>query len=91
MSQFPPIAIVGLSALLPGSPDVAEFWRTVVQAKDLITDIPPTHWLLEDYYDPDPQAADRTYGRRGAFLDPVDFDPVAFGLAPNALPATDTT
>ena len=48
------------------------------------------HWLVEDYYDPDPTAPDKTYARRGAFLDPVDFDPLAWGVPPSIVPATDT-
>jgi polyketide-type polyunsaturated fatty acid synthase PfaA len=86
-----PIAVVGLSTLMPGSPDAAGFWRTVVEGRDLIREVPETHWLVEDYYDPDPAAPDKTYARRGSFLDPVDFDPLAFGVPPNALPATDTS
>src|SRR5579859_4648201 len=86
-----PIAVVGVSALLPGSPDVEGFWRAVVSGRDLVTDVPPTHWLVDDYYDPDPKAPDKTYGRRGAFLDPVAFDPMAYGIPPNQLCATDTT
>lgn len=85
------IAIVGLGALMPGSTDVAGFWRTIVEGRDLIRDVPATHWLIDDYYDPDPQAVDKTYARRGAFLDPVDFDPLAFGIPPRSLPATDTS
>ncbi|CAA9229447.1 MAG: omega-3 polyunsaturated fatty acid synthase subunit, PfaA, partial [uncultured Corynebacteriales bacterium] len=86
-----PVAVVGLSALLPGSQDVGGFWRTVLSGRDLVTDVPRTHWLVEDYYDPDPAAPDKTYGRRGAFLGPVDFEPLAYGVPPVALPATDTT
>src|SRR5439155_18291490 len=89
--QQVPISIVGVSAMIPGSTDAEGFWRTVVEGRDMITDVPPTHWLVEDYYDPDPTAPDKTYGRRGAFLDPVNFDPMAYGIPPNQLPATDTT
>ncbi|WP_209639797.1 type I polyketide synthase [Kibdelosporangium banguiense] len=85
-----PIAVVGVGALTPGSTDVEGFWRGVLEGRDLITDVPPTHWLLEDYYDPDPAALDKTYSRRGAFLPQVDFDPVAFGIPPNTVEATDT-
>jgi acyl transferase domain-containing protein/NADP-dependent 3-hydroxy acid dehydrogenase YdfG len=86
----PPIAVVGVSTLMPGSQDVAGFWRTVLEGRDLIREIPESHWLIEDYYDPDPAAPDKTYARRGSFLDPVDFDPLAFGIPPNTLPATDS-
>lgn len=90
-AAFPPIAVVGVSALLPGSTDVGGFWRSVVTAQDLISDVPPTHWDIDDYYDPDPSAEDKTYGRRGAFLEPVDFDPLEFGVPPTTMPAVDTT
>ena len=85
----PPVAIVGTGALLPGSIDVDGFWTTVMNRRDLVTDVPATRWLAEDYYDPDPGAPDKTYAKRGAFLPPVDFDPMAFGIPPNTLPATD--
>lgn len=85
------IAVVGISALFPGSSDARGFWADIMAGRDLITDVPPTHWLIEDYYDPDPSAPDKTYCKRGAFISPVDFDPMEFGLPPNAVPSTDTT
>ncbi|MEV0522170.1 SDR family NAD(P)-dependent oxidoreductase [Streptomyces sp. NPDC050439] len=85
------IAVVGLSALLPGADGPAPYWRNILTGRDLIRDVPETHWRIEDYYDPDPRAADKTYAKRGAFLDPVAFDPLAFGIPPKALEATDTT
>ncbi|CAL9325651.1 type I polyketide synthase [Streptomyces sp. SudanB182_2057] len=85
------VAVVGIGALLPGSHTVDEFWRNVLSGRDLMRDVPPTHWLIDDYYDPDPSTPDHTYARRGAFLDPVDFDPLAYGIPPNTLSATDTT
>ena len=48
--------------------------------------MPPTHWLIDDYYDADPKAPDKTYARRGGFLDPVDFDPLEFGMPPDVVP-----
>jgi acyl transferase domain-containing protein len=85
-----PVAVVGLGVLIPGATDIEECWRLMVEGRDQITDVPPTRWLVEDYYDPDPSAPDKTYACRGAFLPEVDFDPMAFGILPNALPATDT-
>ena len=85
-----PLAVVGLGALFPGSSSVAGFWRDILAGRDLVGDVPPHYWRVEDYYDPDPRAPDKTYSRRGAFLSPVDFDPVEFGIPPNALPTIDT-
>ena len=87
----PPIAVVGVSALFPGSTDTTGFWRDILAGTDLIDDVPPGHWLIEDYYDPDPSAPDKTYGRRGGFLGEVDFDALGFGVPPNLMPSTDTS
>ena len=86
-----PIAIVGVSALFPGSTDATGFWRDILEGRDLITDVPASHWLVDDYYDPDPSAPDKTYAKRGGFLDPVGFDALGFGVPPSTMPATDTS
>uniref|UniRef100_UPI00117AE33B type I polyketide synthase n=1 Tax=Henriciella aquimarina TaxID=545261 RepID=UPI00117AE33B len=84
------IAIVGLGAMFPGRGDTPGFWRDIAEGVDTLGPVPPTHWLVEDYYDADPKARDRTYGRRGGFLSPQGFDPLDFGIPPNQLEATDT-
>jgi acyl transferase domain-containing protein/NADP-dependent 3-hydroxy acid dehydrogenase YdfG len=81
--------VVGLAALMPGARDAAEFWHNIVTGRDLITDVPASHWPADDYYDPNPAAPDKTYGRRGAFLPEIEFDPLAHGLPPATLPALD--
>ena len=86
-----PAAIVGMGCFFPGSPDLRGYWRLLVNGRDAIGEVPPTHWLPEDYFDPDPRARDRVYCARGGFLSPVDFDPTAFGIPPAALEATDTS
>ncbi len=72
--------------LFPGSRTIAGFWRDILAGRDLITDVPATHWLVEDYLDPDPTAPDKIYTARGAFLPPIDFDPVEFGIPPALFP-----
>jgi acyl transferase domain-containing protein len=84
-----PVAVVGLAALMPGARDAAEFWRNIVTGRDLITEVPDSHWAVDDFYDPDPAAPDKTYCRRGAFLPEIEFDPMAHGLPPATLPALD--
>ncbi len=87
----PPIAIVGIGALFPGSVDAAAFWQNILEGRDLVTEVPPSHWLVEDYYDADPTAPDMTYAKRGAFLPTVDFDALSWGVPPSIVPATDTS
>ncbi|MEC7986195.1 MAG: beta-ketoacyl synthase N-terminal-like domain-containing protein, partial [Myxococcota bacterium] len=90
-SSRPPIAVVGASALFPGSVGATQFWRNILDGTDLISDVPSSHWLIEDYYSPDPNVPDMTYGKRGGFLPNVDFDPLRWGIPPAIIPATDTT
>jgi acyl transferase domain-containing protein len=85
-----PVAVVGLAAYTPGARDVAGFWRNVLAGRDLMSDVPPERWSAADHYDPDPFAPDKTYVRRGAFLPDLPFDPMAYGVPPADLPATDT-
>ena len=56
---FPPIAVVGLGALFPGGSGAQSFWANIVQGRDLISDVPPTHWLTEDFYNADPTTRDK--------------------------------
>ena len=91
MIKREPIAVVGIAAIFPGSTDTAGFWNDIVNGRDLLADVPPHYWLVDDYYDPDPAAPDKTYGRRGAFLNPVEFDTLEFGIPPAALPAIDSS
>ena len=86
-----PIAIVGMSCLFPGASGLREYWANVRDGVDAITDVPASHWSVGDYFDADPKAPDMTYGRRGGFLDAVDFDPMGFGISPRDLEATDST
>ncbi len=85
------IAVVGVSALFPGSQDATGFWNDILKGRDLLGDVPVSHWRIDDYYDPDPSAPDKTYARRGGFLSPIDFDALGFGIPPATLAATDTS
>jgi malonyl CoA-acyl carrier protein transacylase len=85
-----PIAVVGVSALFPGATDTTGFWHNIVAGRDEIREIPESYWLIDDFHDPDPRAEDKTYGKRGAFVDPVDFDCLAHGVLPSQVQDTDT-
>ncbi|MDO6422264.1 type I polyketide synthase [Saccharophagus degradans] len=90
MSKSSPIAVVGVSSIFPGSPQVSGFWRDILQGKDQIREIPESYWLIDDYYDKNPQAQDKTYGRRGAFIESVAFDCIEHGILPSQLQDIDT-
>jgi acyl transferase domain-containing protein len=88
---MPDVAIVGMSVLLPGAPDLQSYWRNLVTGVDAITDVPEHRWDPA-YYDPDyfklgaDARADRLYCRRGGFVDEfADVDPTRFGIMPNSV------
>ncbi|MFI7666205.1 SDR family NAD(P)-dependent oxidoreductase [Nocardia sp. NPDC049526] len=85
-----PIAIVGMSGLLPNAHNHREYWQNIVDGVDCTIEVPTSRWSLDDYFDADPDAPDKTYSRRGAFLPDIDFDPLEFGLPPNQLEVTST-
>lgn len=87
--QRTPIAIVGLAGIFANASNLQEYWENILSKSDCLTDVPSSRWRLEDYYDPDPAAKDKTYCRRGGFIPDIDFDPVEFGLPPNILEVTD--
>ncbi len=74
------IAIVGLGAILPDAPDVASFWDNVKSGRYSIRDVPPDRWDPALYYDPDPQAPDKTYSKIGGWVQEYDWDPIRWKL-----------
>jgi len=90
-SRMVPLAIIGIGCIFPGAEDHRKFWSNIRNGVDSITSIPETHWKIEDYFDADQKASDKTYGSRGGFITPVDFDPLEFAIAPNTLEAIDTS
>lgn len=84
-----PVAIIGMSVLYPGCPSLGEYWRSIVEARDHITEVPPSRWATADYWSSDPGAADRTYSRRGGFIPDLEFDAIDWGITPAALASTD--
>jgi malonyl CoA-acyl carrier protein transacylase len=86
-----PLAIIGIGCLFPKAANVNEYWTNIREGVYAITDIPESHWKPEDYFHSDQTIPDMTYARRGGFIDPVDFNPLLYGMSPNNIEATDTT
>jgi len=70
-----PIAIIGMSGVMPQSDNLEVFWDNLEACKDLIRTIPPERW---DYTElPD------NISKWGGFMNEVDkFDPLFFGISP---------
>ncbi|QBF84045.1 KR domain-containing protein [Shewanella maritima] len=86
-----PIAIVGMASIFANSRYLNQFWDLICDKIDAITDVPNSHWQIDDYFDTDKNAPDKSYCKRGGFIPEVDFNPMEFGLPPNILELTDTS
>ncbi|MFO8099311.1 MAG: beta-ketoacyl synthase N-terminal-like domain-containing protein [Salinibacter sp.] len=89
--QATPIAIVGQAGIFAQAHDAREYWNNILDKVDCITEVPPSRWRIEDYYDPDPEAPDKVYCKRGGFVPDIDFNPIEFGIPPNILEVTDVS
>ncbi|BBY96201.1 polyketide synthase [Mycobacterium gallinarum] len=57
-------------------------WEALLRGDDLVTEVPPDRWDVEEYYDPEPGVPGRSVSKWGAFLDDVaGFDPEFFGIS----------
>ena len=87
------IAIIGMSCLLPGAPDVTAFWQNVLGKVNCISEAPDA-WAVP-YFDPQLPSGyspvlGRVYTRKVGLLGPLaTIDPMEFGVVPNSIPATE--
>ncbi|HEX6095443.1 MAG TPA: SDR family NAD(P)-dependent oxidoreductase [Thermoanaerobaculia bacterium] len=78
-----PIAIVGMSGVMPQSEDLEEFWENLRSSKDLVTVIPRDRWRWEDYFGDPLKEPNKSSSKWGGFMKEVDkFDPLFFGISP---------
>ena len=77
------IAIIGIGCRFPGSSGPQEFWQSIRDGIDAITEVPADRFNLDEVYDSDPTVPGKISTRWGGFIDQVDqFDPQFFGISP---------
>lgn len=78
-----PIAIVGISGVMPQSEDLGEFWENLKNSKEMVSVIPEDRWRWEDYYGDPLKEINKSNSKWGGFMKEVDkFDPLFFGISP---------
>ncbi|GAA3566862.1 hypothetical protein GCM10022419_054430 [Nonomuraea rosea] len=91
-AAYEPIAIVGMGCRYPGGARTPEeLWRIAADGVDVVSGFPSERgWNVEEIYDPDPEAAGKSYAREGGFVhDAHLFDPGVFGISPREALAID--
>lgn len=82
------IAVIGISCLFAGAGDAAAYWSNILDRRCFIEEA-DDDWV-GPYYDPDSNEISRIYTRRAGLLGSLaEFDPVAFGVVPNAIDASE--
>src|SRR5271156_2170937 len=78
-----PIAIIGIGCRFPGSNGPEEFWQSLRDGVDAITEVPADRFEVNRVYDSDPVVPGKISTRWGGFVERVDqFDPQFFGISP---------
>ena len=81
MTQPEPIAIVGISAIMPDAPTAQDFWSNIRGGRYSISDVPTDRWDPELFYDADPYTTeDKTYSRIGGWVREFPWEPMAWKL-----------
>jgi acyl transferase domain-containing protein/acyl carrier protein len=87
------VAVVGVGAIMPDAPDAATFWENIKQGRYSISDVDPSRWDPQLYYDSDPKAPDKTYSKIGGWVRDWVWEPRSWNLAvmPRVADAMDDT
>ncbi|PKM94865.1 MAG: hypothetical protein CVU84_08035 [Firmicutes bacterium HGW-Firmicutes-1] len=81
--KIEPVAVIGMSGIMPQSENLEVFWDNLEAGKDLITEIPPDRWDWKEIYGNPMREANKTNIIWGGFMKEVDkFDPLFFGISP---------
>ncbi|MDP2276445.1 MAG: aminotransferase class I/II-fold pyridoxal phosphate-dependent enzyme [Archangium sp.] len=85
------IAVVGMACRFPQAKDLPELWQLISTGEVAFKDIDDSRWKHSAFFDPtDVRAVDKTYVRKGAFIDGVDeFAALHYGLAPRRVQVMD--
>jgi len=83
------IAIVGMSAWYPGSKNLLELWENILSKRVQFRMIPKERLPLDEYYDENINALDKTYANRAAVIDGYDFNWIEKRIPKQTYKATD--
>ena len=85
----PEIAVVGMGCYYPGASNLRSLWENILSRRRQFRRSPDVRLPNSEYYDPDPQVPDKTYGDRAAVIDGFEFDWVKRRIPKTAYESTD--
>lgn len=80
-----PIAVIGVSCKLPGEIEsISNFWKSLVEGEDLISEIPNYRWNTHQFYNPDKNSEGTYYTKYSGVLkrNIKAFDASFFNISP---------
>lgn len=83
------IAVIGMGCHYPGASEIRKLWENILAKRRQFRQLPDRRLPLSEYYDPDPQASDKTYGSRVAVIDGFEFDWVSKRIPKTTVESTD--
>ncbi len=69
-----PIAVIGLSCWYPDARNPRQLWENILARRRQFRLLPDQRLPLSEYYHPDPEEPDKTYGRKASVIDGFEFD-----------------
>lgn len=77
-----PIAIIGMSGVMPQSNNLDVFWQCLLEGKDMISEIPGDRWDWREWYGDPAREVNKTDIKWGGFMNRIDaFDAAFFGIS----------
>ncbi len=85
----PAIAIVGMACRYPDARSPVELWENVLAKRQAFRRIPPERLSLADYFSPDKNTPDCTYGTEAALIEGYEFARVDFRVVGSTFRSAD--
>ncbi|MDA8141475.1 MAG: beta-ketoacyl synthase N-terminal-like domain-containing protein, partial [Desulfobacteraceae bacterium] len=79
------VAIIGMSAIVPGAENLDRFWHNILAKVYTIRDVPAERWSATVNFHPDPDHKDTAYSTKGGFLDEIPINSMEWGIPPGSM------
>jgi enediyne polyketide synthase len=87
-SKLDSIAVVGMGCIYPGAHSPEELWANVLAGRRFFRKAPAER-MPPEYFDPDPQAPDKSYCDRMAVITGWEFDALKYRIPPVTVRSSD--